>query len=228
MKNRNLGSVNSKMLTGAGIMAALAIVVSFATSFIKIGYLSLDAGDIIIVLASFVYGPIVGVAISLVSSLVSMIYSGTMFWGMLMDFFSSAIFSFTASFIYRRRKSFNMAIIGIYSSVVVTAALMMPLNILITPLYTPVTTAFVLAQIPIMLLPFNFLKCLFNGGAVLLIYKPLVRALRQAKLVSLPSDCEPSERASRPLTNTKKSVILGSVTVLVASALLFVLYLLNR
>ena len=70
---------NTKLLAGIGVYAALAIVVSFATSFIKIGYLSLDAGDIVIVLASFIYGPVAGVAISLVSSLVSMMYSGTMF-----------------------------------------------------------------------------------------------------------------------------------------------------
>lgn len=213
-----------KVLTGVGIMAALAIVVSFATSFIKIGYLSLDAGDIIIVLTSFIYGPIAGIAISLVSSLVSMLYSGTAFWGMLMDFFSSAIFSFTASFIYTRKKSFNMAVIGIYTAVLVTAALMMPLNILITPLYTPVTTEFVLMQIPVLLLPFNFLKCLFNGGAVLLIYKPLVRALRTAKLVSIPASNKNQEGRS----NTLMSVILGSVTVILAAALLVVLAILNK
>ena len=228
MKTRNNKSDRVKLITGIGIMAALAIVVSFATSFIKIGYLSLDAGDIIIVLASFIYGPLAGVAISLVSSLVSMLYSGTAFWGMLMDFFSSAIFSFTASFIYTRKKSFNTAVIGIYSSVAVTAFLMMPLNILITPLYTPVTSEFVLTQIPVLLFPFNFLKCLFNGGAVLLIYKPLVRALRGAKLifVSEPSSNEEGGNTAKS-NNSLKSIIIGSVSVVLAAALLIVLAALN-
>ena len=45
--NRNNNFTDAKKLAGAGIFAALAIAVSFATSFIKIGYLSLDAGDII-------------------------------------------------------------------------------------------------------------------------------------------------------------------------------------
>ena len=155
--NRNSNSTNVKKLAGAGVFAALAIAISFATSFIKIGYLSLDAGDIIIVLASFIYGPLVGIAISLVASVAGFIYSGTMFWGALMDFVSSAVFAFTASFIYSRRKTFNFAIIGIYSSVVAVTAVMMPLNILITPLYMPVSVEFILEEIPRMLLPFNFL-----------------------------------------------------------------------
>ena len=227
MKKQNLKGISTKTLTGVGIMAALAIVTSFATSFIKIGYLSLDAGDIIIVLASFIYGPVWGVVISLVSSLVSMLYSGTAFWGMMMDFFSSAIFSFTASFIYSRKKSFTTAVAGIYTSVLVTGIAMMPLNILITPLYTPVTTEFVLTQIPVLLLPFNLLKCLFNGGAVLLIYKPLVRALRGAHLISLPSARADTAPVSSK-KNTAASIIIGSVTVAIAVILLILLAYANK
>ena len=86
MKNKN----TVKLVAGVGIFAALAIIVSFATSFIRVQFLSLDAGDIVIVLASFIYGPLAGVIISAISSLVSFFYSGTGPWGMLMDFVSSA------------------------------------------------------------------------------------------------------------------------------------------
>ncbi len=227
MKKHNSRSMGTKTLAAVGIMAALAIVTSFATSFIKIGYLSLDAGDIIIVLASFIYGPLWGIVISLTSSLVSMIYSGTAFWGMLMDFFSSAIFSFTASFIYSRKKSFTTAVGGIYTSVLVTSIAMMPLNLLITPLYMPVTTDFVLEQIPVLLLPFNFLKCLFNGGAVLLIYKPLVRALRGAKLISI-SDESQNKQTQNTKRNTYASVIVGSFTVVIATVFLVLLAIVNK
>ena len=204
--NRNNNLTDTKKLAGAGIFAALAIAVSFATSFIKIGYLSLDAGDIIIVLASFIYGPGVGVAISLVSSVAGFFYSGTMWWGAFMDFASSAAFAFTASFIYSRRKTFNFAIIGIYSAVVAVTVIMMPLNILITPLYMPVSTEFVLKEIPRMLLPFNFAKATFNGGMVLLLYKPLVRALRKSGFASS------SDGATRNSGDEKKIIGLSKNT----------------
>lgn len=223
----NNNYTSSKKLAGAGIFAALAIAISFSTSFIKIGYLSLDAGDIIIVLASFIYGPGVGVAISLVSSMAGFFYSGTMWWGAFMDFVSSAIFAFTASFIYSRRKTFNFAIIGIYSAVVAVTAIMMPLNILITPLYMPVSVDFVLKEIPRMLLPFNFAKATFNGGMVLLLYKPLVRALRKTGFASSSESSAKRSDDEKKIAglskNTFITLVLGGVSVLLAIVGLIIL-----
>ncbi len=214
-----------KKLAGAGVFAALAIAVSFLTSFIKIGYLSLDAGDIIIVLASFIYGPGVGVAISLVSSIVGL-YNGTMWWGAFMDFASSAVFSFTASFIYSRRKTFNFAIIGIYSAVIAVILVMMPLNILITPLYMPVSVEFVLREIPRLLLPFNFAKAVFNGGSALLLYKPLVRVLRKSGFAS-PADKAFSVSNEQKIfglsKNTFITLIVGGLSVILATVGLIIL-----
>jgi riboflavin transporter FmnP len=224
--NRNNNFTNVKKLAGAGIFAALAIAVSFATSFIKIGYLSLDAGDIIIVLASFIYGPGVGVAISLVSAMGGFMYSGTMWWGALMDFVSSAVFAFTASFVYSRRKTFNFAIIGIYSAVVAVTAIMMPMNILITPLYMPVSIDFVIKEIPRMLLPFNFAKATFNGGMVLLLYKPLVRALRRGGFASSSESSGKTAEAQKICglsKNTFVTLVLGGVSVILAIVGLIIL-----
>lgn len=223
--NRNNNYTSMKKLAGAGVFAALAIAVSFLTSFIKIGYLSLDAGDIIIVLASFIYGPGVGVAISLVSSIVGL-YNGTMWWGAFMDFASSAVFSFTASFIYSRRKTFNFAIIGIYSAVIAVILVMMPLNILITPLYMPVSVEFVLREIPRLLLPFNFAKAVFNGGSALLLYKPLVRVLRKSGFAS-PTDKAFSVSNEQKIfglsKNTFITLIVGGLSVILATVGLIIL-----
>ena len=224
--NRNSNFTSAKKLAGAGVFAALAIAVSFVTSFIKIGYLSLDAGDIIIVLASFIYGPGVGVAISLISSIAGFLYSGTLWWGALMDFASSAVFAFTASFVYSRRKTFNFAIIGIYSAVVAVTLVMMPLNILITPLYMPVSVDFVLREIPRMLLPFNFAKATFNGGVALILYKPLVRALRKSGFASATdsSFVKTDDKKIVCLSkNTFITLIVGGLSVILATVGLIIL-----
>lgn len=208
-------------LVGIGIFAALAIVISFLTSFIKVGFLSLDAGDIVIILGSFIYGPVAGIIMSLISSLFSFLYSGTGIWGFIMDFASSAAFAFIASFIYFRKKNFNFAIIGIYSSVIAVTAIMMPLNILITPLYTGATSEYVITLIPTMLLPFNFAKCLFNGGAVLLLYKSIVRAMRAAHLIppsSTPTSDAPADLKKKG--STIPALIIGFVSVAIAVAVL--------
>lgn len=224
--NRNSNFTSAKKLAGAGVFAALAIAVSFVTSFIKIGYLSLDAGDIIIVLASFIYGPGVGVAISLISSIAGFLYSGTLWWGALMDFASSAVFAFTASFVYSRRKTFNFAIIGIYSAVVAVTLVMMPLNILITPLYMPVSVDFVLREIPRMLLPFNFAKATFNGGVALILYKPLVRALRKSGFASATDSSFVKTDDNKIVglsKNTFITLIVGGLSVILATVGLIIL-----
>lgn len=214
------GKENTRMIAGVGIFAALAATVSFATSFLKIDYLSLDAGDIIIVLASFIYGPVSGALISLISSLIGFLYSGTGFWGMLMDFFSSCIFSVSAAMIYRRKRSFKLAIIGIYASVLITTAAMMPLNILITPLYTGATAGVILKLIPAFLLPFNFGKTLFNGSAVLLLYKPVVKAMRSAHLAP-PSKAEP--RQPSKINPTRTALVIGAVSLILALLVLLIM-----
>ena len=204
------------MIAGVGIFSALAAVVSFLTSFLKIGFLSIDVGDVVIVIASFIYGPVAGVIVSLISAAASFLYSGTGFWGFIMDFASSAAFVFVASFIYSRKRSFKSAIIGIGVSVITTTAFMIPMNILITPLYTKAPTEYVISLIPTLLLPFNFAKTLLNGAAALVIYKPLVRAMRAAKLAP-PSKSEPSEKPANPSRRpTVMALIVAAVAVAVA------------
>ena len=212
---------NVKLISGVGIFAALAIIVSFATSFIKVQFLSLDAGDIIIVLASFIYGPVSGIAISAVSSLVSFLYSGTGPWGMLMDFVSSAVFAFVASALYARRRSFKWAIIGIYASVAAVTLVMIPMNILVTPIYTGAPTDMIIKLIPTLLLPFNLFKSLFNGGAVLLIYKPLVKGMRAAKLIPPTKDEGKGAKVAPPAPWLAPT--LGACSVAVAIAALVIL-----
>lgn len=211
-KNKNY----TRMIAGVGIFSALAAVVSFLTSFLKIGFLSIDVGDVVIVIASFIYGPVAGVIVSLISAAASFIYSGTGFWGFLMDFLSSAAFVFVASFIYSRKRDFKSAIIGIGVSVITTTAFMIPMNILITPLYTKAPAEYVISLIPTLLLPFNFAKTLLNGAAALVIYKPLVRAMRAAKLAP-PSKSEPSEKPAIPSRRpTVMALIVAAVAVAVA------------
>jgi hypothetical protein len=149
-----------------------------------------------------------------------------MWWCAFMDFASSAVFSFTASFIYSRRKTFNFAIIGIYSAVIAVILVMMPLNILITPLYMPVSVEFVLREIPRLLLPFNFAKAVFNGGAALLLYKPLVRVLRKSGFAS-PADKAFSVSNEQKIfglsKNTFITLIVGGLSVILATVGLIIL-----
>ncbi len=150
---------------------------------IPVSFLTFDIKDSIIALGGLVFGPVSGVVIALLVSLIEMIISETGPIGFVMNFVSSAAFAGTASLIYKFKRTFNGAIIGLFSAVGVTTAVMLLMNLLLTPIYQGVPRSAVVAMLPTLFLPFNFAKTLLNAAIVMLIYKPVVMALRKAKIV---------------------------------------------
>lgn len=224
------------------MFAAIAYVVTFLVR-IPVLFLTVDAKDAFICIAAFIYGPISGVLISFITAFIEMItVSGTGPYGFLMNFISSAAFSFAASYIYSKKKTIIGAIIGLYSGVAVLTAVMMVLNIFITPLYLGVAREAVIEMLPTVLLPFNLGKSLINGAISLMLYKPIVVALRRAHLIDLERSSKPKEPApeennggrvefnpektkkpSFEKRNTILTVSLGLVTLAVAVVIFLVL-----
>ena len=179
MKNTKF---DTKKIVGIAVFAALAFGVTFIFR-IPVMFLTFDAKDAILVVASFIYGPYAAVAMSLIISLLEISISETAVIGAIMNFVSSATFAGTASFIYKRRRTFNGALVGLFTSVALTTAVMMLMNIFITPFYMGVERSVVISMLPTVLLPFNFAKTLMNGAIAILIYKPVAVAMRRAKLL---------------------------------------------
>ena len=76
------------------------------------------------------------------------------------------------------------AVVGLAAGVTALVIVMLLWNYLITPLYMPwVTRADIVAMLPTVFLPFNLAKGGMNMAATLLLYKPVVTALRRAGLV---------------------------------------------
>lgn len=179
-------SKNKKMTetaVGIAMFSALAYGVTFVFR-IPVSFLTFDAKDAVITVASFVYGPISGVLMSLLTALIELFtVSGTGFYGFVMNFVSSAIFAATASGIYRLWRNPRGAILGPILSVFTMTGAMLLMNLWITPLYMGVTSGEVAAMIPTLFFPFNLAKGLLNAAIAMLLYKPLSVALSHAGLV---------------------------------------------
>ena len=135
-----------------------------------------------------------------------------------MNFIGSSVFSLTASLIYKYRKSFNGALIGFSIAVVLTTAAMVALNPIIVPLYSGAPREVVISMIPGVLLPFNFAKTLMNSALAMLLYKPMINALRSAGMI---------QRAEHKTAFNKTSVmtlIIGGVTLALAFAVLIIIW----
>lgn len=223
MENKKTNKISTEKMTGIAIFAALAFVVSLVVRF-PVQFLTFDAKDAVITIASFVYGPIAGVIISFIAALVEMISISTTGWyGFLMNFASSAVFSLTASIIYTKKRNLNGALIGLYSAIVATVGVMLILNIFITPLYfgMPVAAPMVMQMLPTLLLPFNFAKALMNSAIVMLLYKPLVTALKRLGLVKTHGGA-----AAMTFNRTTKIILALGAVGLVLSIVIFLILIL--
>ena len=213
MKKSN--SVDIKKLASIAMLSALAFLARLVFK-IPVSFLTFDIKDTVIALGGLVFGPVSGVIIALLVSLIEMIISETGPIGFVMNFISSAVFVGVASVIYKFKRTFNGAIIGLFSSVAATTAVMMLMNGLLTPIYQGVPRSVVISMLPTLFLPFNFAKTLLNAAVVLLIYKPCVVALRKAKIL---------EGRAMDIKFTKQSlvtVIISGVS-LVAAIVIFVI-----
>ena len=216
MKNQSKTNLlNVRSIVGMAMFAALAYGVTFVFR-IPVSFLTFDAKDAVLTVASFIYGPLASLILALIPALIELItISGTGLWGFLMNFASSACFAFTASFIYKYKRSLNGAIIGIFLSIITTTALMMLLNLYITPIYMGVPREAVVELIPTLLFPFNLAKAMMNAAITMLIYKPVSAAMKRAHLIDGKVD----------LRFNRQSVIMISVggVTLIAAIVIFIL-----
>jgi len=187
MSKTTYRSTRTRTIVAAGVFCALAYVCTLFFHF-KAGFLSFDLKDSVMTVAAMLFGPVYGLAMSvIVSTIESLTIGTTEIYGYIMDILSSVTFICVGSLIYSRMRNMVGAVLGMLLSVVSMTAVMIGANLVITPLYMGVTSADVAAMIPTILLPFNITKAVFNASLVFLLYKPVSRALRIAGFVSLDS-----------------------------------------
>lgn len=193
-------TVNIKKLSVVGMMSALAYICMFVFR-INVAFLTFDIKDAVIAIVSLLYGPVWGVIVGVVvPALEAITVSSTGWYGFVMNALSSATFAFACGMIYKYKRSFSGAIMGVCAAAFSMTAVMLVANLFITPAYMGVGRAEVAALIPTMLLPFNAVKSVLNGALTLAIYKPFTTALRRAGLV--PADSE------NPYCVNRKTVVL--------------------
>ena len=175
-----------KKLVLLAMLAAMAYVI---VSFIRIPvilFLKYEPKDVIITIGGFLLGPMASFITSLVVSFLEMVtVSETGPIGCLMNLISTCAFSCTAALIYKRKHTLKGAVVGLTAGWFFMVIAMLLWNWLITPLYMGVDRNTVETMLVPVFLPFNLLKGGLNSAMILLLYKPLVTALRRTGLVEM-------------------------------------------
>lgn len=175
-------------------------------------FLNYEPKDVIITIGGFLFGPLASLLISLVVSLVEMVtISSTGPIGALMNFLSTCSFACTAGILYKKVHTHKGAMLGLLGGSVIMICVMLLWNWLVTPLYMDVSRQAVEAMLIPIFLPFNALKAGLNTAITLFAYKPLVTALRKARLL---------EAAAPQKAKVKSVIYLIAVLLLITCALL--------
>ena len=199
------------------MFAALAFILSLATAGIKIAFLTIDIKDAILAIGAFIYGPLASLPICIVTALLSSVITGfeTGFWGLAMDFLSSLIFVATAASVYKFKRTVSGAVVGLFAAVLAYTAMMVPLNLLITPIYTGQPVEAVAGLLIPLLVPFNFAKSVLNAAVVMVLYKPIVTSLRATKLIR-------GDTKSTKIGKTTAIILAIAILTLVVAIIVFV------
>ncbi len=225
VRKRTASLSATRRLVLCAVFAALAFAVMFVFRF-NVQFLTFDLKDAVITVAGLLLGPVAALSISVLVAVLEFITLGdTGFYGFLMNMASSVTFSVVASVVYTYRKRLSGAIIGLFCAVVALVAVMLSLNLLVTPRYMGVSTEAVVGLIPALLLPFNAVKALSNASLVLVFYKPISRAMVAAGLLprkgTATAPSLPSSEPSRQPSDRKRRVWI-SIAVTAAGIALFV------
>ena len=178
--------MNLRTLSSLGMLTAVAYVVMYLSKMLPqvSGFLQMDLKDTVICIGGFIFGPVASAVISLVVALVEMFsVSDTGPIGMVMNVLATCSFCCTAAFVYKKMHTKKGAVLGLFLGVAALTVVMLLWNYLITPLYMGVERYVVKDMLVPIILPFNLVKGGLNMALILVLYKPVVTALRQARLV---------------------------------------------
>ncbi len=178
-------SFTTKKIAILGALTAIAYISTMLTQPIKVfEFLSCDVKDAIIVIASFIFGPLSGFIVTvLVSVLEFFTISQTGVIGMVMNIISTTFFVVPAALIYKYKKTLSSAVIGLVIGTLIMTATMLLWNYFFTPLYMGIPRESIISMLPAVFLPFNLIKGGINLTIALIIYKPLVTVLRKNHLI---------------------------------------------
>ena len=151
-------------------------------------FLEYEPKDVIIAMGGFMFGPLSAVIISVIVSFVEMLtISDTAWWGMIMNIISSCSFAGVAALVYKKKHTLAGAAAGLC---------------IFTPIYMGVSRETVAGMLLPFFLPYNLIKGGVNTALTMLLYKPVVTALRKAHLLPEPKASSPKIKPSDGKSNS--------------------------
>lgn len=172
MNNQKTQSVRiAKMAMLVAVSIVLVMIIHFPI-FPAVAFLEYDPADIPILIGTFAFGPLAGIVLTVVTSLIQglTVSAASGVYGIIMHIIATSALVLVAGTIYRRNKTKKSAVIGLIAGTAAMAVVMFFANMLITPAFTGMPLAGVMNLMPFIIL-FNIVKAGINSVVTFLLYK---------------------------------------------------------
>ena len=166
----------SVRLAKMGMLVAVSIVLVYFIHFPIIPvlpFLEYDPADIPILMGTFAFGPLGGIALTAVTAVVQgvTVSAGSGVYGILMHIIATGTFVLVAGTIYKRNKTRKGAVIALVAGTAAMAAIMAPANIIITPIFMGLERAVLIDTFLWPIVGFNIIKAGINSVVTFILYK---------------------------------------------------------
>lgn len=173
---------NTVKLAKMGMLVAISLIlvtIHFPI-FPPIAFMEYDPADIPILMGTFAYGPLAGLLITVVTSLIQgfTVSAQSGLYGILMHIIATGTYVLVAGLIYKHGKSKKNAIIALAAGTVAMAVVMIGANYIVTPFFMGVPRAGITAVLPF-IIAFNLIKASVNGIITFFLYKRVSKFLHK-------------------------------------------------
>ena len=220
-QNPPRAKMDTRTMVSIAMLTGIAYIVMLLSKLMpSVMFLDFDFKDVVVCIGGFTFGPFAAAIISILVAFIEMLtISHTGPIGFIMNVLATCAFSCTACFIYKKVHSKKGAVLGLACGVACLVAVMLLWNYLITPIYMGMDREEIVVPMLIpVFLPFNLVKGGLNMALILLLYKPVVTALRKARLVPQHESSAQAQK-HRTIGVTIVAVILLATAVLLGLVL---------
>ncbi len=177
----------TKQLAVMAMLVAISVVMVATVHFPLLPaapFLEYDPADIPILIGAFAYGPVAGIILTIVASVIQglTVSAHAGLYGILMHIIATSVLVLVASSIYRVKHTRTGAVIGLVSATICMGLVMMVANHFITPYFMGAPVAVVDAMLLPVILPFNLIKAGVNSLITFIVYKVVSRHIVHADL----------------------------------------------
>ncbi|NCC16706.1 MAG: ECF transporter S component [Clostridia bacterium] len=175
--------MSTRVMVSLAMLAAISVVLVAAIHFPLIpaaAFLEYDPADIPILIGAFAFGPVAGLLLAIVVSVVQglTVSAGGGIIGIVMHIVATGGCAFTAGSIYKRNKTRKNAVLALLAGALVQTVAMVIMNMIFTPLFMGQPLEVVLAMLVPIIIPFNLLKAGINCTMTFLLYKSISHLLK--------------------------------------------------